>query len=237
MDFLDMKECRNTHRILTEWFEYPEFTPEQIMEMARAQAEGHIYPDIPVGEWDSEQRAIATRISMFASKHKKRKWVNNMSQQEVAYRMNEASKRVSPENHKFLSPEVQERTGLELNPLWQMECLIRGGLLSAKEQIAALKELAAYTHSKAPSINHNTNTNMNPEDWLLELAKDEYKVLGQDIPLPNVRVEVEKGSGANYENRLQKRLTQIENLADHGNEEFERLAAEVDAEWIEVDEG
>lgn len=236
MSFLDMTECVNTGRKLTEWFEYPEFTPEQILEMAYEHA--GVAPDFKMGHGsnrNAEQQDAFIKIMAFSNKHKKRKWVNSLTQTEVAYRMNEASKMVSPENVKFLDEETQKRTGLELNPLWQMEVLVRSGVLSPKEQITALKELAAYTHSKAPSINFNNNSNLNPEDWLLELAKDEYKVIGVDIPLPEKQM-VERGAGKAFENRLQKKLTQIENLAEHGQSEFERLAQEVDAEWIEPDD-
>lgn len=94
---------------------------------------------------------------------------------------------VSADNVKFLPPDVQDRTGLELNPLWMMEVLVRGGVLNAKDQVTALKTLADYTHSKAPSINHTAVATQSAEEWLKALAKEEYPevTIEERKPLPH----------------------------------------------------
>ena len=95
-----------------------------------------------------------------------------MTQQEIQVRLNEASLMVSEANAKFLPSDTQARTGLELNPLWQMECLVRSGALSPDKQILALKTLAEYTHSKSPSLNQTMVGK--PEDFLMRLAEAEF---------------------------------------------------------------
>lgn len=171
--------CEKTGRLLTEWFEDAEYDKETEKALAKAQLG---LPD----EWEPdagymwreglepEEQELMRKYFALVSRRAKRKWKYFMSKDEIAWRMNEASKIVNPDNFKFLPPEVQERTGLELNPLWQLELLVRSGTLSPKEQVAALKELAGYTHSKAPTLNQNTNINLKHEDFLLELAKEEY---------------------------------------------------------------
>lgn len=229
---IDPEMCITTGRMLTEWFEYPEYTEEQLEQLA-CEAFGTTPEDRPKGHWDSmspEDADLMRRINAFKSARKNRRWRNSMSMQEVHHRMNEATKMIDPENFKFLHDDVRERTGLEINPLWMMECLVRSGLLSPKEQIAALKELAQYTHSKAPNISHNTTTHLKPEDWLLELAKEEY----QEIEITQPKQPVERGSGRRYENRMKKRLAETQALIDFSAEELAEMEAIVDAEWEEV---
>lgn len=108
---------------------------------------------------------------------------------------------VNPENQKMLPPDVQERTGLEMNPLWMIETLVRGGVLSAKDQVSALKTLAEYTYSKAPTVSHNANVEVSAEDWLQKLAEEEY---------PEVQIEQRKtaphGKGKRYLEHKQRRI-------------------------------
>lgn len=128
-------------------------------------------------------------------------FVGGMGKQEVQRRLDEASKWVSPDNQKFLPAETQDRTGLEMNPLWMLECLVRSGTLPLKEQVSALKILADYTHSKAPSVSHNTSVHLKAEDWLKQLAETEYPEVSVErrIPAP-------EGQGPQYEWWRKKRL-------------------------------
>ena len=235
---IDPDMCINTGRLLTEWFEYPEYTDEQLEKMAC----DHYGIDLdarPRGnptQMPTEQADLMRKINGYIAGKKRRRWRYGMSQQEVQYRMNEATKMVSPDNYKFLDDSTRERTGLEVNPLWMMECLVRSGVLAPKEQVAALKELAQYTHSKAPSISHATMTNMKPEDWLLELAKDEYKVLGEDITMKQPMQPVERGMGKTYEQRREKRLTEQRGLIDYNDDELSEMIALVDEEWEEIED-
>lgn len=222
-----------TGRVLTEWFEYPEYTDEQIEAMACAEA-GITVEERPRGmrfNMSPETQALHDRITGFIKKHKNRKWRQGMSQQEVAYRMNEATKMVSPDNYKFLPDDVRQRTGLEINPLWMIETLVRSGVLKPSEQVAALKELASYTHSKAPSISHSTTTHMKPEDWLLELAKDEYK----EIEIVQPKTPLERGAGKTFEQRRMKRTQEVTSLISHATDELAELEAIAEAEWEELD--
>ena len=231
---IDPQQCVNTHRIMTEWFEYPEYTPEQALQLAKERlgVPDYEYKMQDISTLTKSELQLQAAIMTESTRYKKRKWVNNMTQQEVAMRMNEASKMVSPTNAKFLDEVTQQRTGLELNPLWQMEALYRSGILNAKDQLSALKELATYTHSKAPSINHNTNTQASPEDWLLELAKDEYSV----IEAKEARVVQERGSGVLFDKRRLKRAQNVQSLSNFASSEMSSLEAEVDAEWVEWDD-
>ena len=106
--------------------------------------------------------------------------------------MNEASKMVSVENAKWLDKETQERTGLELNPLWMLEVLVRGAVLDTKTQVSALKTLAEYTHSKSPAIQHALI--QNSEQMLLELGKEEYG----EVELEDT-YKTKHGEGREYE--------------------------------------
>lgn len=229
---IEPEMCVTTGRLLTEWFEYPEYTDEQIEKEA---LEHFGLEEKPVTRPNdtTEKGDLMRRFNAFVAARKRRKWRNYMKKDEIAYRMNEATKMVDPTNFKFLPDDVRERTGLEINPLWMMECLVRSGILSPKEQIQALKELAQYTHSKAPSINHNTTTHLKPEDWLLELAKEEYKVLGEDIPMRQPMQPVERGSHKWHESKLKKRVEEFDALADYSSEQLKELEAIVDAEWEE----
>lgn len=241
---IDPEMCRTTGRLLTEWFEYPVYTDDELKKKACEEygitlEEYHSAAD---DLW-SDKGQLIRKAQAFVSSRKKRKWKHNLSQQEVAMRMNEATKMVDPSNFKFLPDDVRERTGLEINPLWMMECLVRSGLLTPKEQVAALKELAQYTHSKAPNINHNTTTHLKPEDWLLELAKDEYKEITPVQPMQ----PVERGAGKNFEKRKLNRIREVQSLINHGSEELAALesivdedgheiAVEFDVDWGELDE-
>lgn len=232
----DPKVCTTTGRVLTEWFEYPEYTDEQIEEMACA-AYGVDPADRPKlsptdPKASPELLDLQRRINAFKAKFKGRRWKNGMTQQEVQVRMNEATKMIDPTNYKFLPEDVRERTGLEINPLWMIECLVRSGVLPAKEQVAALKELAQYSHSKAPNISHNTTTHMKPEDWLLELAKEEY----QEIEIKQPMTPIERTAGPLYEKRLEKKIRETSAVISYGASELSELEAQVDAEWEEVDD-
>jgi hypothetical protein len=229
--------CLKTGRLLTEWFEFPEYTYEQIEKMA-CEKYGVAVEDRPMGhavhlqKTDPEAADLARKINSFIAARKRVAYPNGMSKQEVQYRLNEATKMVSTDNFKFLNDDVRERTGLEINPLWMMECLIRSGTLSPKEQVAALKELAQYTHSKAPSINHTTTTQLNPEDWLLELAKEEYKVIGTDIPMPQPKTPIEKGTHKWFEKNRAARIAEKDALRSFGQDEMSAMEAEL-ADWDE----
>lgn len=225
--------CARTGRLMTEWFEYPEYDDEDLRKLAYkeyglTEEEGDAQYYFKVGHADE----LSEKLHKFVVARKSRKWKNNMSKQEVAMRMNEASKMVDPSNYKFLDNDVRERTGLETNPLWMMECLVRSGLLSPKEQIAALKTLAEYTHSKSPSINHNTTTHMNPEDWLVELAKGEYQVLGVHKPLPAPRQPIELGSGAQAVRNFEVKSVEIAEVVNRGSKELDAMMADFD-DWTE----
>lgn len=177
---------------------------------------------------DALSNQIATNINAF----KTRKWRNNRTRQEVAMRLNEASKIIDPDNHKFLSPETSERTGLEINPLWQMELLVRSGLLTPKEQVAALSKLAEYTHSKAPTLTHVNNTEMSHEDWLLTLAKDEYKTIDEVAPEVTTPVQVrERGFGPEYHKRRAKRLENYTQAQDYSDAEYVDMADQLPEDY------
>lgn len=224
------ERCNRTGRVLTEWFETPEFSVEDL----KAQAEA-LYGPAPnlqgksAVDFTPDETATIMKINNYVTNKRNRKWVGAMSQQEVSFRMNEATKMVSPDNFKFLDNDVRQRTGLELNPLWMMECLYRSGILNPKDQITVLKELANYTHSKAPSINHSTVAAISPEDWLLELAKGEYEVLGKEVPMPEPRQPVEKGSSGKYLGQKRRREKDRALLAPLANEGWKELEAELEA--------
>jgi hypothetical protein len=226
--------CLRTGRLLTEWFEHPEYTEDDIVALACREygIEPEDRPKVGLHDIDHPQYDLARKINLFIKKRSNRKWKYGMSQQEVQHRMNEATKMVSPDNYKFLNDEARERTGLEVNPLWMMECLIRSGCLTPKEQITALKELAGYTHSKAPSINHTTTTEMKPEDWLLELAKDEYKEIDFKQPMQ----PVERGAGKHFEARREKRSADTNILLEHSNKELAQIEAEFGDDWEDWEE-
>lgn len=230
---IDPEMCIKTGRLLTEWFEYPEWTDKQLEQMA-CDHYGIAVEDRPRGhavhlqKTDPDAADLARKINAFIAARRRRTFPNGMTKQEVQYRLNEATKMVSPDNFKFLPDDVRERTGLEINPLWMMECLVRSGLLSPKEQVTALKELAQYTHSKAPSISHSTTMQLKPEDWLLELAKDEYQVLGQDIPMPQPMQPLERGMHKEYEQRRAKRIAEKTALLAHSRDELAQLEAAID---------
>lgn len=224
---IDPALCKNTGRLLTEWFEYPEFTEEDLRTMARDKAgvpHDHQYKYI--GHATPEERHIQSKISGFIAAMKNRKWgVSNMNKQEVAARLNEATKMIDPSNYKFLDDPTRERTGLELNPLWMMECIVRSGTLSPKEQIQALKELAQYTHSKAPNVNHNTNITA-PEDWLLELTKNDYAIV-DDLPNFQPKTPRERGMGTHFEKRKAATMKALEHTQGYMQSALSEMEAEL----------
>ncbi|MDO5647371.1 hypothetical protein [Paracoccus sp. (in: a-proteobacteria)] len=220
--------CTRTGRLLTEWFEYPHLEDEdikaRIMEEAGIDFWPHLNPQAP----PSEEQHLANTLTGKLAGFKARKWRYGMSRQEVAARLNEATKMVDPGNYKFLDDATRERTGLEVNPLWLMECLVRSGALNPKEQVTALKELAQYTHSKAATVNHNINANA-PEDWLLELAKDEYKVIDAESFQP--KTPRERGMGRDYEHKRAKNLkimSSVQNYMEAGLAEMEAELGDFD---------
>jgi hypothetical protein len=99
-----------------------------------------------------------------------------MTKQEMQVRLDEASKAAeeAAKNPKFLAPELQARTGLEMNPLWMLEVLVRSGSLNQGQMVNALKTLAEYTYSKAPNLNQSVNVTMKAEDFLLQLAEEDF---------------------------------------------------------------
>lgn len=230
---IEPEMCVRTGRLLTEWFENPEYTDEDLERQA-CEKYGTTLEDRPRGHFlklSPEDAHLQRQIQMYVTTRKNRKWRNGMTKQEIAYRMNEATKMVSPDNYKFLPDDVRERTGMEINPLWMMECLVRSGVLSPKEQVTALKELAQYSHSKAPSINHSTTTHMKPEDWLLELAKEEYK----EIEVEQPKQPREAGLHRDYEKKAKKRQLEHTEVTSFASEEYEALMAEIeDADFEDI---
>lgn len=223
---IDPTQCKTTGRLLTEWFEYPEFTDEELKQMALARAGVEsVAPGLKEAMKDPDTHEAFRKYTDFLNSHKRRKWQHNMTKQEVAARMNEATKMIDPSNFKFLDDQTRERTGLEINPLWMMECLIRSGTLSPKEQIAALKELAQYTHSKAPNINHNTNITAS-EDWLLELSKAEYAVVDQNPSFQPKQVR-EIGMGAEYEAKRDARVKLMQDTQQLMSDNLAEMSAEL----------
>jgi hypothetical protein len=216
--------CPTTGRKLTEWFENERITDEiaEARVLEELGLDEHPMRGKPLAEIDEEARHLSRIIGVKASSFKRRKWRHSMSKQEVAHRLDEASLMVSEENVKFLDADVQKRTGLELNPLWQMEVLVRSGVLSPKEQVQALTQLASYTHSKAPTMNFNANTNVSPEDWLLELAKTEYN----QVELPEPKEQTEPGLSRFYYGRKEATARAMENLNTVQEAELAALEAE-----------
>ena len=228
--------CKRTGRLLTEWFETDE--PDAEIERERAR----VALGLPEG-WkpqskvlfkieDPEEREITAKFYALSTRRARLGYKYFMSRHEIAHRLNEASKIVSPENQKFLPPDVQERTGLELNPLWQLELLVRSGTLTPKEQVAALKELAQYTHSKAPSLNQNTNINLRPEDFLLELAKEEYaEVVGE---VENQREQPREKMLAKHAHQARMRRTTLEATYQHQAIEVDKMMNEYPEGDLEI---
>lgn len=223
---IDPVLCKNTGRLLTEWFEYPEFTEDEIKAMALKEAGvdelAHKHP----AQMTPDEREAFNKYTNFVNKFKRRKWgYRNMDRQEVAARLNEATKMVDPDNFKFLDEATRERTGLEINPLWLMECMVRSGTLGPKETLAALKELAQYTHSKAPQINQNTNINSS-EAWLLELSSSDYQTVDAN-PSFQPKTAREKGMGPEFEKRRVARVQLMADTQEYQNTSMIELAEEL----------
>ncbi len=221
----------DTGRLLTEWFEAPE--PPTDEELRQQGCEKYGVEEYPSGsDLTPEQRRVMNQINAFVTHRKNRNWPGAYTKQEIQVRLNEASKFV--EHQKFLPAEVQERTGLQLNPLWMMETLVRSGVLTPKEQVGALKELASYTHSKAPSINHSTTTEMRPEDWLLELAKEEYQV----VDITPKKEKAGPGSHPMYLSKKRAEAQRINNLQEFQKSELQAVESEIaDADFEEYSFG
>ena len=96
-----------------------------------------------------------------------------------------------------------------------------------------LVRIDTYTHSKAPNISHTTTTQMKPEDWLIELAKEEYKVVDHETPLQQPMQRVEAGMGKQHQKRLEKRIIEQENLLSFSADEMSQMEEMIDAEWEE----
>lgn len=217
---LDPVVDEKTGRLLSEWFEVPEMpTDDELRAMGAAK---YGVEEYPTGELTPEQRHVQNQINAFVTHRKNRNWPGGLTKQEIQVRLNEASQLV--EHQKFLPPEVQERTGLQLNPLWMMETLVRSGVLTPKEQVGALKELASYTHSKAPTISHSTTTEMRPEDWLLELAQDEYQV----VNIPEKKERVQAGAHPKHAPRKRLERERIGNLQSYQTSELALMQGEVE---------
>lgn len=127
-----------------------------------------------------------------------------MTKQEMQVRLDEASKMINPENMKFLPPDMQQRTGLEMNPLWMLECMVRSGALASSpgQMVNALKTLADYTYSKAPSLNQSLIAHASAESLLDQLAEEYF-------PKANVTERVKAKSGESvHSERNQRYLRQ-----------------------------
>jgi hypothetical protein len=235
--FRPPEHCPVTGRLLTEWYEHKEYTDEMLTQRVLDElgldevptTGGRLVNDPELPE---EVREIVYAFHHKRNSYKRRKWKHGMSDSEVAHRMNEATKLVNPDNFKFLDDEARARTGLEINPLWQMEVLYRSGLLPPKEQVALLAKLAEYTHSKAPSINQNTNINK-AEDWLVELANDQYETVDRSVPERIQPVQRrEAGSGPDWAVRRGKKDGERNALLEHQTAAFKALT-EIEDYYIE----
>lgn len=160
-----------TGRLITEWFEKPAPEPKPPkVHLEKSGAPGSITPEL-VQRWIEQGRPLGGQGNT--------KFKGGMTKQEIQVRLDEASKAAeeAAKNPKFLSPELQARTGLEMNPLWMLEVLVRSGSLNQGQMVNALKTLAEYTYSKAPSLNQSVNVTMKAEDYLLQLANEEMPVV------------------------------------------------------------
>lgn len=136
----------------SEWFEEPVTPPppSEAHAMSDLSDPGFVPDSVTrLKEWHKQKKL--TDPGYYARLSKKRKYAfGSKSLQEVQARLNQASRlTLQP---KWLDEATQERTGLELNPLWMLETLIRSGILSKKDQLVALGVLAEYAHSKALTV-------------------------------------------------------------------------------------
>lgn len=182
-----------TGREITEWFQKPAPEPPPPRKKLSGVGQGKITAEV-TQRWIEEGRPLG---GLGKSKFK-----GGMTKQEMQVRLDEASKAAEEalKNPKFLNTDLQARTGLEMNPLWMLEVLVRSGSLNPGQMVTALKTLADYTHSKAPSLNQSVNVQMKAEDYLLQLAEQDF---------PQISVEVVKkaspGEGKRFEVELAKR--------------------------------
>ena len=92
---IDPEMCLKTGRLLTEWFEYPEYTDTQLRQQAMdhfgidEDPKGNIFTMPP------EQADLMRKIQGFVGGKKRRRWKHTMSDQEVHHRMNEATKMIT----------------------------------------------------------------------------------------------------------------------------------------------
>lgn len=70
-----------------------------------------------------------------------------------------------------LNEALQKELGISLNPLREMERMLRTGGLSNRDRITILKTLTEYTHQKRPSI-QKVDTTVKAEDFLKALADE-----------------------------------------------------------------
>jgi len=186
-----------TGRLITEWFEKPAPEPPKPKpKFALAGAPGSITSEL-VHTWIAQGRP--------AGGLGKTKYKGGMTKQEMQVRLDEASKAAeeAAKNPKFLAPDLQARTGLEMNPLWMLEVLVRSGSLNQGQMVNALKTLAEYTYSKAPSLNQSVNVTMKAEDFLLQLAEEEMPTITVEkvhkkAPGQGSRTAVEKAKRERY---------------------------------------
>lgn len=216
--------CKNTGRLLTEWYEHPVLTEEDIKHLAAVTAgfEDGV-PSKFFSDMTSEEKDKFKIYRGVINSKKSTKFKGGMSRQEVAHRMNEASKMIDPDNHKVLDKATQERTGLELNPLYGIELQIRSGTLSPKDMLTALKTLAEYTHSKAPTVATVNNTH-SWEAHVFDLAKEAgYEVIDVE---ENVRSEY--GMGINYISTMENKVKLLEEAEVITENAYEDIANQLD---------
>lgn len=183
-------------REITEWFQKPAPEPPKPPPKLSGGGPGKITAEL-TQQWIEQGRPLGGQGNT--------KFKGGMTKQEIQVRLDEASKaaEAAMKNPKFLSPELQARTGLEMNPLWMMEVLVRSGTLNPNQMVSALKTLADYTHSKAPSLNQSVNVQMKAEDYLLQLAEQDFPTIAVEMvkrapPGEGKRNEVEKAKRERY---------------------------------------
>jgi hypothetical protein len=157
-----------TGREITEWFQKPApEPPKPKVKLERSAGPGKITPEL-TQKWIEQGRPLGGLGNT--------RFKGGMTKQEMQVRLDEASKAAeeAAKNPKFLAPELQARTGLEMNPLWMLEVLVRSGSLNQGQMVNALKTLAEYTYSKAPNLNQSVNVTMKAEDFLLQLAEEDF---------------------------------------------------------------
>lgn len=222
-------KCDRTGRIMTEWFEAPHLTDEDIKQMA-LDAAGLSEPihKMRFDMTDEEKEQFTAYNKVLASK-RNTKFKGGMSKQEVQVRMNEASKLIDPNlNPKFLDKATQDKFGLELNPMWQMEALARSGRLSAKDELAAWAKLAEYTHSKAATITE-TNTKFTLEDYLNKSVDEQREAIEAEYTVVQIEERTITPAGMSEDfNRKQAVIAKtMDQASELTSESIEALAEEL----------